>query len=229
MLPAEITARLGLTEKVQELISATQLPFVLAPLSKGLLDKSLTTFWGMYAGIQSTPKGLHHMVEAADLILDLGDHLNLSMNTGFWTARIPEQVHIHVYDNLVQINERTFVDVAMGDLLNRLITGASGWKASPMKPLPYEPEPLAAGHPPDPTSSAGFYPRRQRLLQSNDTLVGDSGSYSLAMAALRLSKGVDFESQLLWSSIGSGTPLAVGVAMAEPDRRAILVTGDEAH
>ena len=37
------------------------------------------------------------------------------------------------------------------------------------------------------------------------------------------------ESQTLWSSIGWGTPAALGCALAEPERRVVLVTGDGAH
>ena len=37
------------------------------------------------------------------------------------------------------------------------------------------------------------------------------------------------ESQTLWSSIGWGTPSALGCALAEPERRVVLVTGDGAH
>jgi indolepyruvate decarboxylase len=37
------------------------------------------------------------------------------------------------------------------------------------------------------------------------------------------------ESQTLWGSIGWGTPAALGCALAEPQRRVVLVTGDGAH
>ena len=228
LLPSAITARLGLREKLQQWIRATQLPFALTPTNKGLLDESQPSYLGLYAGIQSTPQALQQQVESADLMLDLGGQLNVHINTGFWTAQIPEQAHIHVYETWVQIGEQVYVDVAMANLLDRLISLTSSWKAPATASLPYEQMPIV-GEPADPTSSAGFYPRLQRMLKPGDILVVDSGSCEIPMFAMRLPAGVDLEAQVVWSSIGFATPLTMGVALAEPDRRVILLTGDGAH
>jgi indolepyruvate decarboxylase len=42
-------------------------------------------------------------------------------------------------------------------------------------------------------------------------------------------KGATFHNQTLWGSIGWATPAAVGAAVAAPDRRIVLVTGDGSH
>ena len=42
-------------------------------------------------------------------------------------------------------------------------------------------------------------------------------------------RGATFHNQTLWGSIGWGTPAAVGAAVAAPDRRVVLVTGDGSH
>jgi len=51
----------------------------------------------------------------------------------------------------------------------------------------------------------------------------------LHLSRLRLPAGVGYESQTLWGSIGWATPAAMGVALAEPGRRVVMVTGDGAH
>ena len=86
-----------------------------------------------------------------------------------------------------------------------------------------------AGEPEEPTSSAGFYPRLQRFLQPTDLLVSDTGTCLLKLNAMRLPAGVSMESQTLWASIGWGTPAAAGCALADDDRRVVLVTGDGGH
>jgi len=42
-------------------------------------------------------------------------------------------------------------------------------------------------------------------------------------------KGATFHNQTLWGSIGWATPAAFGAAVASPDSRVVLVTGDGSH
>jgi indolepyruvate decarboxylase len=49
----------------------------------------------------------------------------------------------------------------------------------------------------------------------------------LAFAAMPV--GAGFHNQTLWGSIGWATPAAFGAAVAAPDRRVVLVTGDGSH
>ena len=44
-----------------------------------------------------------------------------------------------------------------------------------------------------------------------------------------LPKGVKFQSQMLWGAIGWATPASFGTALAAPDRRVILITGEGSH
>jgi len=228
LLPSALTARYGLTDKVERLITKTNIPFALAPLDKGFLDESLPQFLGIYMGTESIPQGLQQVVETADLVLDLGGHVNEHVNTGFWTSRIPEYVHIRIHEDWVQVGEHIFVDVAMGDLLDQLIDLAPIIPTSHQRALTYGPIPMA-GTSGDPTSSAGFYPRLQRMLKSGDILAIEAGSCELPLLGMRLPEGVRSQAQVLWSSIGWAGPAAMGIAIAEPSRRVVLVSGDGAH
>ena len=228
LLPSALTARYGLTDKVEKLITKINFPFALAPLDKGFLDEGLPQFLGIYMGIESIPQGLNQFAETADLVLDLGGHINEHVNTGFWTSRKPEQVHIRIHEDWVQIGEHIFVDVAMGDLLDRLIDLAPIIPTSSQNALTYEPIPMA-GQSSDPTSSAGFYPRLQRMLKPGDILAIEAGSCELPLLGMRLPEGVHSQAQVLWSSIGWAGPAAMGIAIAEPGRRVVLVSGDGAH
>jgi indolepyruvate decarboxylase len=46
---------------------------------------------------------------------------------------------------------------------------------------------------------------------------------------MTLADGVRVEAQVLWGSIGWATAAAFGVALADPSRRTILVTGEGSH
>jgi hypothetical protein len=78
---------------------------------------------------------------------------------------------------------------AMGDILEQLIDLAPTIPASRQGALTYRQIPMA-GTWSDPTSSAGFYPRLQRMLKSGDILAIEAGSCELPLLGMRLPEGV---------------------------------------
>ena len=76
---------------------------------------------------------------------------------------------------------------------------------------------------------AALYPRYAAFLRAGDTVVLETGSSSLGVTPTILPDGVRVEAQVLWGSIGWATPAAFGVALADPSRRAILITGEGSH
>ncbi|MCP9809702.1 alpha-keto acid decarboxylase family protein [Cyanobium sp. HWJ4-Hawea] len=228
LLPSTLCARLGLSSKIERLINQLNLPFAVAPLNKGFLDESSPQFLGMYSGIESTPKGVQQIVESADLIIELGSQVNEHVNTGFWTSRIPSSNHICIHDFWVQVGDHIFVDVAMEDLVDRLIVLLSGRINEGPICETYEFLPSGGG-PSEKISSKAFYPRLQNMLKSGDILVIEAGSCEIPLLSMKLHKGVRAEAQVLWSSIGWAGPAAMGIAMENPSRRTVLVSGDGAH
>jgi len=51
----------------------------------------------------------------------------------------------------------------------------------------------------------------------------------MGLGFAQMPAGATFHNQTLWGSIGWATPAAFGAAMAAPDRRVVLVTGDGSH
>src|ERR1700735_3716136 len=66
-------------------------------------------------------------------------------------------------------------------------------------------------------------------MRAGDTIVIETGSSSFGMQPMILPNGVRIEMQVLWGSIGWATPAALGIALADPDRRTILITGEGSH
>jgi indolepyruvate decarboxylase len=67
------------------------------------------------------------------------------------------------------------------------------------------------------------------MLRSGDVLVAETGTCMLYMTPMLLPKGVGFQTQALWGSIGWATPATEGICMANKAGRTILVTGDGSH
>jgi indolepyruvate decarboxylase len=77
--------------------------------------------------------------------------------------------------------------------------------------------------------SANLYPRWERFLKPDDILVAETGTASMGLGFAHMPAGATFHNQTLWGSIGWATPASLGVAVAAPDKRVILVTGDGSH
>jgi len=78
--------RLGTPDRATAFIRKSNLPFVMMPNDKGTMDESLPLYMGHYGGIWSSSPEVCKVVEAADLIVDIGGLLTHELNTGMWTS-----------------------------------------------------------------------------------------------------------------------------------------------
>jgi indolepyruvate decarboxylase len=81
----------------------------------------------------------------------------------------------------------------------------------------------------DPITVEALYPRWANFLKANDILVAETGTSSMGLGFALMPRGATFHNQTLWGSIGWATPAAFGAAVAAPERRLVLVTGDGSH
>ena len=234
VLPTITLKRFGLVPALERFLEASGLSYATTPMDKSLLSEDHPAFLGMYNGHRSTPASLGKVVEEADLLLDLGGLVLEDLNTGLWSGSLDSNRLIAVHADWVQAGHQVFTSVSISDVLAGLTERFE--KASPrlyswgeqrvVQPAALLPLSEAKDQP---TDSASFYPLLQRFLRPTDLLVSDTGTCLLKLNSIRLPTGVAMESQTLWSSIGWGTPSALGCALAEPERRVVLVTGDGAH
>jgi indolepyruvate decarboxylase len=92
-----------------------------------------------------------------------------------------------------------------------------------------ESAPPIAGKPSDKITMDALYPRYAAFIRAGDTVVLETGSSTLGLTPVPLADGVRVEAQVLWGSIGWATAAAFGVALADPNRRTILITGEGSH
>jgi len=74
-----------------------------------------------------------------------------------------------------------------------------------------------------------LYPRYAKFIQSGDNVVLETGSSSFGVPPLTLPDDVQIHLQMLWGSIGWATGAAFGIALADPKRKTILITGEGSH
>ena len=223
--PAFTVSRLGLQKQAQKAIEALGCPFITTLMEKCTIDEGHPQFAGMYVGGVSELK-TRQIVEGADVVLDLGG-VNLNdITTAAYSGRLDLSRFITVGLDDVRIGDEVIANVRLADILAELA------KLKPPSP-PYRAKPqglaLVNGDASDKITMAALYPRYAAFLRAGDTVVLETGSSSLGMTPTILPDGVRVEAQVLWGSIGWATPAAFGVALADPRRRTILITGEGSH
>jgi len=225
ILPGVLAVRAGLRDTLQSFIDACGLPFATMVMDKSVLDEQHPSYMGMYDG-KLMDESVRAFVESSDLVLNIGAMMT-DANTGSFTADLDPDKTINIRHHLTQVGSKVYPNVEMKDVLTELTRSVKmRSEKSPIKPTSYG---AKVGSGSDPITAETLYPRWANFLKPNDILIVDIGTSALGLAFALLPAGVTFHNQSLWSSIGWATPAAFGAAVAAPDRRLVLVTGDGSH
>jgi indolepyruvate decarboxylase len=224
ILPGILVARTGLRTVMQDVVDASGLPFATMFMAKSVLDEHQPAYAGMYDGtLMSEP--VRDFVEGCDRVLAVGMLLS-DFNTGAFTARLDPGRTINISHHRTQVDGKAYPNVEMGDLL-ALLARRLPTRVLERREVSSPGTPIGSGG--DKITTDALYPRWANFLRPNDILVAETGTASMGLGFARMPKGATFHNQTLWGSIGWATPAAVGMAVAAPDRRVVLVTGDGSH
>jgi indolepyruvate decarboxylase len=223
--PAFILSRLGLQKEAKQAIEALGCPFATTTMEKCIIDESHPQFAGVYAGAASTEK-TRQIVEDAELVLDLGGiSLNDETTAGF-SERLDPARFVSVGLNDVRIGQQVIANVRIVDVL-----GAIAKLKSPLpsfKRTSEQAQPVT-GKPSDKITMEQLYPRYAAFIRPGDNVVLESGSSTLGLAPETLANDVQVHIQMLWGSIGWATGATFGIALANANRRTVLITGEGSH
>jgi indolepyruvate decarboxylase len=225
ILPGILVARTGLRDALQNLVDKSGLPFATMFMDKSVLDEQQPGYIGMYDG-RLTDESVRSFVETCDRVLQVGT-LMTDFNTGAFTARLDPEKTINIGHHCTHIGSKVYPNIEMGDLLASLAkrvrkhNSVTQLKAPSLGPV--------AGSSSDPISAAALYSRWANFLKPNDILFAETGTSSMGLGFALLPRGTTFHNQTLWGAIGWATPAAFGAAVASPDKRVILITGEGSH
>lgn len=224
LLPGLLVARAGLGAELQALVDASGLPFATMFHDKTVLDEQQDAYCGMYEGALMNEE-VRDFVESADRLLTVGT-LMTDFNTGAFTSALDPGRTIAIDHHHVTVDGRSFPSVEIGDIL------ASLTKALPRRSWPRLAVTSlgpAVGEGDAPITAAALYPRWANFIAPGDIVVAETGTVSMGLGFARMPSGANFYNQALWAAIGWATPAAVGMAVADPTRRTVLLTGEGSH
>ncbi len=223
--PAFTLSRLRLQKEARQAIEALGCPFAITSMEKCIIDESHPQFAGLYAGAVSAEK-TRQIVEDAELVLDLGGiSLNDETTAGF-SGRLDPARMVSIGLNDVRIGEQVFGNVRLADVLAALAKLKS---PAPPYRRTQEQAQRVTGNPSDKITMDALYPRYAAFIRPGDNVVLESGSSSFGVAPTTLADDVQVHIQMLWGSIGWATGATFGIALADPKRRTILITGEGSH
>jgi indolepyruvate decarboxylase len=225
ILPGWLVSRLGLRSQLQAFVDASGMPFATMFGDKSVLDEQQPSFIGMYDGRLMNPD-VRAYVESCDQVVTVGT-LMTDFNTGAFTARLDPMKTIAIKHHYARVNGQEFHDVEMGDVLGSLASRVRHrGRETALQPASLGP---ATGSGGDAITAGALYPRWAEFLRPNDIVMTETGSSSMGLAFAPMPKGATFHNQTLWGAIGWATPAAFGAAVAAPDRRVVLITGEGSH
>jgi indolepyruvate decarboxylase len=225
ILPGWLTKHAGLQSQLQAFIDASGIPFATMFGDKSVLDEQQPSFIGMYDGRLMNPD-VRAYVESSDQVVTVGS-LMTDFNTGAFTARLDPAKTIAIRHHDTRVGQQEFPDVEMGDILTSLASRVKHRdRQTALRPASLGPVTGSGG---ETITAEVLYPRWAEFLRPNDIIVTETGTSSMGLAFAPMPKGASFHNQSLWGAIGWATPAAFGAAVAAPDRRVVLITGEGSH
>jgi indolepyruvate decarboxylase len=224
VLPGILLARSGITDALQRVLDASGLPFATMFMDKSVLDEQQAAYVGMYDGALMNT-AVRDFVEGCDQVVAIGT-LMTDFNSGAFTARLDPAKTIDIAHHRTRVGVKTYPSVEMKDILEALAQRLPKrrWAAIEATSLG-----VATGRGIDAIDAGALYPRWAKFLRPNDILIAETGTASMGLGFARMPSGGSFHNQTLWGSIGWATAAALGAAVAAPDRRVVLITGEGSH
>jgi indolepyruvate decarboxylase len=241
--------RVGAAGALVGVAEAAGLPVATLSDAVGLIDADHPLARGVYAGALGDDAA-REAIESADLVLAVGAVFSDLLTGGFSTAIEPHAI-VHVDVASTRIGDERFA-VALPDalaLLHHLTSpadeafgdlSATTALRSPHAPEGREPEPEGREPEPEgrepepdedprgPLTQEQLWRRFAAALPAGHTIVTDVGTAFFGIVGETLPPDTALHSQPLWSAIGYALPAGLGTALAQPDRRTIVLTGDGA-
>lgn len=219
--------RFGLGDKVLQLVERAEIPFATMLGSKSILPELHPQFIGIYQGSWSR-EAVRQQVESSDCLLSLGVWMT-DLDTGMFSVCLDNRRVIAAGGGQVRIRNHYYPDIALGDFIASLSERIHPRSYMSSHPVPMDRRkqafvPVTGA----PLTASRFYERLDGILDDQMVLLAEPGDAFSAASEFHIEESENFIVQSFYASIGFCTPAALGVSMARPGKRAVVLTGDGA-
>jgi indolepyruvate decarboxylase len=218
--------RFGLQEEVIRLAERNQIPMCATLLGKSVVSERHPLYLGVYEGAMGR-ESVRRYVEESDCVILLGTFMT-DINLGIYTAHLDPAKCVYVTSEKLRIQHHHFHDVLLSDFVKRLAKAdLKPGRRAPVQDKSLEVEPFVPKRDTKITMKR-LYQRINEVLGDNMVVVADVGDALFAASDLTIHQRTEFLAPAYYTSMGFGMPAAVGVQVANPKLRPILLVGDGA-
>ncbi len=215
--------RFGLQKELLEFAEKTGIPVAATMLGKGVFPEDHPLYMGIYVG------GISHVeveeyVEGSDCLLMLGTHLS-DFNMGIFTADLKSENAVHATAERIRIKYHEYHELPLQDFIRELLASPRLGKRVFAHPRPLEEVAVLED---GPVSMIGIVVGLNQFLKPEHFIVTDVGDCLFAGIELQTKHTSGFLSPAYYLSMGFGVPATIGVQVADPKARPILLIGDGA-
>lgn len=217
-------ARYGLGERLVKFAEKLNIPVVTELLSKSVINERHPLFAGMYSGASSLeyPRKL---VEESDCLLMFGVILT-DVTLNFIPARFQKRQVVSSSVEGLKVRNHTYTDVQFKDFCEALFKLEFAKRPDPNCPIRgekkvFEPKETKI-------TTARMFEKIDSILDKNMAIIADIGDCLWGAGDLTVHNSHLFLSPAFYCSMGFAIPGALGVMMAKPNLRPIVIVGDGA-
>lgn len=218
-------ARFGLGGQLVRFAERHNIPMVTTLLSKSTINEHNSLFAGIYCGSQTTHDSLRQLVDDSDCLLIFGEMLT-DMMLGFQSPKFTKRQTVSCSTEGLKVRNHTYTEIDFVEFCEKLFKSDLGKKPFPeipAKKMITKFEPVVG----EKLTTARFFEKINSILTDQTAIVADIGECLFGAAELTVSHH-NFISPAFYCSMGPAIPGALGLQLAKPNIRPIVLVGDGA-
>lgn len=217
--------RFGLQDFLLKLIENTRIPVASTILSKSVISEHHPLYLGVYGG-DIGREDVKKYVDSSDCLILLGTFMT-DITFGMFASHLNQEHSIYVTSEKISIRYHTYEDIYMEDFIRGLLEVNICPREATEIP---HPPPLQPIHPVSGKEITVKYlfQRLNSFLDKNMIVVADIGDAMFAAMDMTIHSETEFLSPAYYASLGFAVPASIGVKMAKPELRPLVLVGDGA-
>ena len=217
--------RFGLQDILLRLLENTRIPVASTLLSKSVIRENHPQYIGVYEGAMGREE-IRKYVESSDCLILLGTFMT-DINLGIFTAHLEQSRSIYATSEKVSIHYHTYEGIYMEDFMRGLLKANIRRREDidiPRPPSPVNPNPVFEKQ----ITVEYLFQRLNAFLDDNTVVIADPGDAMFAAIDMTIHCAARFLSPAYYTSLGFAVPASIGLQMAKPKLRPLVLVGDGA-
>ncbi len=217
--------RFGLQEQLMQFVESSNLPVAATILSKSVVREDHPQYLGVYEGAMGRAEVID-AIESSDCLILLGVFMS-DVNLGIYTAQLDQKKSISASSEKMSIHYHTYEGVEMDEFIAGLSAAVAGVHQLGDIPNP-PPAPACDPAPDKPLTVSYLFQRLNQFLDDDTAVIADPGDAMFAAIDMTIHCASEFTSPAYYTSLGYAVPASIGVQLARPNLRPLVLVGDGA-